>query len=527
MLISVEDITIRVGAGQLFEHTSWSIENDQNWAIIGGTGSGKSILARAIGRKISLAHGRITYYFDGQDRSAQGRTYLNPNELPILSSETHRDFLNQFADYHQARWQSFEGEGAPTVSDLLTAKSIQYRSPYEVSQPIEDEEIYQQKRDYAVQLLKLDYLLERRIHTLSHGESRKVFLARLLMHSPRLLILDDPYVGLDRETRQILAAGIAQLMAGGDPKLLWIGSRCEELPDSIDHVLVVRDNQVTAVGDRQTVLHSLEFKANFFQSNKKGLTSQTLPAYNVAIYGYASALNRNSEPDSVPLIEMDNVSVMYGNVEVLKDISWTVRQGERWMLLGHNGAGKSTLLSLILADNPQSYANSMRLFGKERGSGESVWDIKKNIGWISPELQIYYAKSVSCLEVVCSGLFDSVGLYQTGSADQTVTAMNWMNAFGIEALAGSLFNAISAGQQRLVLLARALVKNPALLILDEPCQGLDSAHRDNFIGLIDRLCQQIPVTLIYVSHHQEEMPAATTYQLKLEHGRISQCGLLR
>jgi molybdate transport system ATP-binding protein len=526
MLISIEDITIRVGTRHLFEHTTWSIEKDQNWAIIGENGSGKSILAKAICRKIPLIQGRISYHFDEID-GPEGRTYLNPNEILMLSAETHRDFLKQYSWYHQARWQSFEGEEAPTVASLLTAKSIQYRSPYETGPQVEDEEIYLQKRDYAVRLLKLDYLMERRIHTLSHGESRKAYIARLLMHSPRLLILDDPYVGLDRETRATLSQGIEQLIEAGDPKILLIGSRNEEIPDSIDHVLVVRDTRVAAKGERETVMNSPEFIASFCQQSQKRPNAQLSAGFKTVVERYASALKRNTTPDSAPLIEMADISVTYGNVEVLKNISWTVKQSERWMLLGHNGAGKSTLLSLILADNPQSYANTISLFGKERGSGESVWDIKKNIGWVSPELQIYYAKTVSCLEVVCSGFFDSVGLFQACSADQIATASDWINAFRIETLSGSSFQSISTGQQRLVLLARALVKNPVLLILDEPCQGLDGGHRDDFIGLIDQLCGHIPITLIYVSHHAEEMPNATTHQLKLEHGRISQIGPLR
>ena len=526
MRITIEDITIRVSDRHLFDHTSWSIENDQNWGIIGETGSGKSVLAKAICRNIPTLQGRITYYFDDQDSRA-GRSFLNPNEILMLSSETHRDFLQQYAGYHQARWQSFEGEDAPTVASLLSPKSIQYRSPFEVSPNIENEAIHLQKRDYAVRLLKLDYLLDRRIHTLSHGESRKVFLARLMMQAARLLILDDPYTGLDRETREVLAQAIEVLIAAGDPKILWIGSRSEEIPHSIDHLLVVHHNHVAAQGRKERVLNSSEFKASFCQQSKRSLYSDNSAAFKAAIERYASALIGTLAENSAPLIEMTDVSVTYGDVQVLKNISWTVRQSERWMLLGHNGAGKSTLLSLILADNPQSYANTICLFGKERGSGESVWDIKKKIGWVSPELQIYYSKTASCLEVVCSGYFDSVGLYQQPTAEQIAPASDWMSAFGIADLAEIPFNSLSTGQQRLVLLARALVKNPPMLILDEPCQGLDSSHRDDFIRLIDRLCEQIPITLITVSHHEEERPAVTTHQLKLEHGRISQIGPLR
>jgi molybdate transport system ATP-binding protein len=284
---------------------------------------------------------------------------------------------------------------------------------------------------------------------------------------------------------------------------------------------------VAVKGERETVINSPEFKASFCQSSQKSLKPRLSAGFKAAAERYASALKENTASDSASLIEMTDVSVTYGSVEVLKNISWTVKPSQRWMLLGHNGAGKSTLLSLILADNPQSYANTISLFGKERGSGESVWDIKKKIGWVSPELQIYYAKTVSCLEVVCSGFFDSVGLFQACSTAQIATASDWISAFGIDALSGSPFQSISTGQQRLVLLARALVKNPVLLLLDEPCQGLDGAHRDDFIGLIDQLCEQIPITLIYVSHDPEEMPGVTTHQLKLEHGRISQIGPLR
>jgi molybdate transport system ATP-binding protein len=367
MLISIEDITIRVGTRQLFEHTTWSVENDQNWAIIGENGSGKSILAKAICRKIPLVQGRISYHFDKMD-GPEGRSYLNPNEALMLSAETHRDFLKQYSGYHQARWQSFEGEEAPSVSDLLTAKSIQYRSPYETGPHLEDEEIYLQKRDYAVKLLKLDYLLERRIHTLSHGESRKVYIARLLMQSPRLLILDDPYVGLDQETRETLSRGIEELIEAGDPKILLIGSRNEEIPDSIDHLLVVRDTRVAAKGKKETVINSPEFIASFCQQSQKRSNAQLSAGFKTVAERYASALKTNTTVDSGSLIEMADVSVTYGNVEVLKNISWTVRQSERWILLGHNGAGKSTLLSLILADNPQSYANTMLLFGGKRVS---------------------------------------------------------------------------------------------------------------------------------------------------------------
>jgi molybdate transport system ATP-binding protein len=217
---------------------------------------------------------------------------------------------------------------------------------------------------------------------------------------------------------------------------------------------------------------------------------------------------------------MQDVSVHYGQVPVLQNITWTVRRGERWALLGKNGAGKTTLLSLILADNPQSYANPITLFGRRRGSGESIWEIKHSIGWVSPELQIYFRQAVSLLDVVCSGFSDSAGFAQPCSSDQTGIAARWIEAFGLELSSDTLFSNLSAGQQRLALLARALVKNPPLLILDEPCQALDESHRAHFLQLLDRLCALTPLTLIYVTHLKGEIPSAITHQLRLEGGKI-------
>jgi molybdate transport system ATP-binding protein len=217
---------------------------------------------------------------------------------------------------------------------------------------------------------------------------------------------------------------------------------------------------------------------------------------------------------------LQHASVNYQDVPVLHDITWTMRQGEHWAIRGPNGAGKSTLLSLILADNPQAYANDLKLFGRQRGSGESIWDIKQRIGWVAPELNNFYQSHDTCRMVVCSGFFDSIGLYHDVTPAQAQVAAAWMQALGIEALAGQSFQAVSIGEQRLILLARALVKQPSLLILDEPCQGLDAPHRTRIIDLLDSLCQQTQVSLLYVTHHTDELPQAITHVLELERGRI-------
>jgi molybdate transport system ATP-binding protein len=516
MLISVNDITIQIGNKHLFEHTNWVIEKNQHWAIAGKTGSGKSTLAKAISYKAQIVRGQIVYYFD-DDSAAQGRTYLNPKEILTFSSESHQDFYRRYSSYHQARWQSLEGDDIPVVSSLFSPDSLEPSSYAEAVPSAAADSVYR-RRDSILDLFKLNSLLERKVHQLSHGESRKVLLARLLMYSPRLLILDDPYTGLDQHSRELLAHAIDTLIAHGDTQILFVSSRVEDIPESIDHLLVVHDSRVAAKGDRKTLSGDANLQPDFSSQGSASSGFQKTAAFEKMVEKYSGALKNNPLLDSSVFVQMENVSITYESNKILNQIQWTVKQGERWALLGHNGAGKTTLLSLILADNPQAYANLITLFGKRRGSGETIWQIKKNIGWVSPELQVHYPKNISCLEVVCSGFFDSIGLYRRCSQAQIELASGWIQVFGMEALADKTFFTLSTGQQRLILLARALVKNPPLLILDEPCQGLDAFYRDYFVGFLNQLCEHTPITLIYVTHYANELPASITHRLMLDHG---------
>ena len=524
--ISIQNISLKIDSRPAFNQASWDILQNEHWAVLGPTGSGKSLLARVLTRSLPLLSGQITYFFD-PDLHPQGRPYTNRKEILVLSPETHRDFLKQYAAYHQARWQSFEGDDAPTVSYLLSAKSIEHQSPFETTPFTIDEKFYEQKRRQVVDLFKLDYLLDRKIIHLSHGESRKVLIARLLMQSPRLLILDDPFTGLDQESRAILSRGIEALLQHGSPQILLISSRIEEIPAAIDHLLVVNDLQIAARGLRQEILARTDLQPLWTipRGDSRPVFKKSA-AFESMVQAYASAFEANPAPRGGDVIRMDHISVRYGSTTVLQDVSWRVQPGERWVLRGHNGAGKSTLLSLIVADNPQAYANRIILFGRERGTGESIWEVKQNMGWVSPELHIYYHQDATSLDVVCSGFFDSVGLYQSCSSRQVDTAMGWLDAFGVEPLAHTSFHTLSTGQQRLCLLARAMVKNPALLVLDEPCQGLDDDHRTYFTALLNQLCAHTPITIIYVTHYQDEIPAAMTHQLLLGQGRILVSGVL-
>jgi molybdate transport system ATP-binding protein len=215
------------------------------------------------------------------------------------------------------------------------------------------------------------------------------------------------------------------------------------------------------------------------------------------------------------VIELRDIHIGYGKRTILKNLNWTVKQGEKWALLGPNGSGKSTLLSLVCADNPQSYANDIRLFGRKRGSGESIWDIKKNIGYVSPEMHNYYLKNLPCIDIVGSGLFDTIGLYRRCTKEQLENCEKWMERFGILHLRDVSFLKVSSGEQRLCLLARAFVKEPSMIILDEPLHGLDYSNKQKARKIIEKYCDDSSKSLIYVTHYTHEIPNCINKQFSL------------
>jgi molybdate transport system ATP-binding protein len=286
-------------------------------------------------------------------------------------------------------------------------------------------------------------------------------------------------------------------------QIILILSNPDDIPSIITHILPVKNKKLLPVSQKTEFLQNTELIRELFPLP----TSTNVPSCQLReVSGdipYANAL------------KMENIHIKYGERILLKDLNWTVKKGEHWALLGPNGAGKSTLLSLVCADNPQGYANTFYLFDKKRGSGESIWEIKKRIGYISPEVHLYFQSNQTCLQIVGSGFFDSIGLYRKCNEKQLETALEWMNIFGIEYLANRSFMQLSFGEQRLVILARAFVKNPELLILDEPLHGLDISNKKKVAAIIENFCRKKDKTLIYVTHYLSEIPPCVTKRFSL------------
>lgn len=447
-----------------------SVNEGESWAFVGSNGSGKSALARALSDELTLLTGSRKSRFEHIVR-------ISFEQLQqLVTDEWHRNNTDLLS----------EGEND---TGRTTAEIIQLEHSNE------------SECQRLAQLFGLSHLLTRRFKYLSTGETRKTLLCQALLSSPDLLILDEPFDGLDVESRQQLAHLLSKLSSEG-LTLVLVLNRFDEIPEFVTHVGILADCHLTLIGLRQAIL-SEALVAQLAQSER--LSGICLPP---------SDTNENNPLiEDIPLIKLTNCFIHYNDRPVINGLNWQVKTDEHWHIVGPNGAGKSTLLTLITGDHPQGYSNDLTLFGRKRGSGETIWDIKKHIGYVSSSLHLDYRVSVSVRHVILSGYLDSIGVYQATSDTQEKLTQQWLDLLGLAALADTPFQSLSWGQQRLTLIARALVKHPRLLILDEPLQGLDPLNRQLVKRWIDILIREGKSQLLFVSHHAEDAPICITHRL--------------
>lgn len=481
--ITLDNVTVRLRDKWLLHHTSWQIRRGENWVIWGANGAGKTTLAKALLGRVAIVQGSVQRHYEQPLADTAGRpamAYVSPEQYHQLFE--HQRLLDEM--------RHFSGR----VDEVTRGRALLGRRPFQASAHWARIE----------RLLDLKPLLIKEVETLSSGEMRKLLLGRALAADPQMLILDEPFNALDGGSQERLMNFLIDLEAAGTQMILITHRPAEILP-CFSHVLHLQSGRVVWQGKRSQFLKRLS-------KEPCGTKQVSVPA---------PAISNAAARGGAPLIEMRGVRVKYGSQLVLDCIDWVMRAGENWALIGPNGAGKSTLLRLITGDNLQSYANRIALFGRLKGSGESVWEIKQHIGVVHDELQARYQKDLSGFDVVCSGYFDSLGLYRLCSGEQRRTARRWVSALGLEDLARQRMARLSFGQQRLILIARAMVKSPPLLILDEPCNGLDEFHCRQVLDLLDQIGRNGCTNLLYVSHRPAEIPACITHRLFLEDGRIS------
>jgi molybdate transport system ATP-binding protein len=460
-----------MGGTLLLDNLDWTIAPGEHWALTGHSGSGKTLLAHTL-----LGQ----HFFTGNITA--------PTRRIAIVEQQHR-FRNRPGStelYYQQRFNASDADQTITVAQELAGAGWPEPDPT------------------LIELLHIHPLLQKPLIQLSNGENKRVQLTIALLDTPEFLILDNPFLGLDVEGRATLHDIINKLGQKGIQLLLITNPH--ELPKAITHVARLDQGKLIYKGDKAG------FHGGDQPQNTPNLDAAFLENLRLIAAGTACA------SDFTFAIRIIDTNIRYGGNTILQNINWEVRKGERWNVSGPNGAGKSTLLSLITADNPQAYANEIWLFDRRRGTGETIWDIKKKIGFVSPEFHLYFDTGATTATVIASGLFDTIGLFRTLDTEQEAAVERWICLLSLQSFRNRRLAQLSTGQQRMVLLARALIKNPPLLILDEPCQGLDEQQTTYLRDIVTTLCETFGTTLIYVSHYQQELPACIDHWLRLDKG---------
>ncbi|MBO9618380.1 MAG: ATP-binding cassette domain-containing protein [Niabella sp.] len=465
--IILNNVTVKQADKLLLNNISFSLHPGEHLALFGASGSGKSLLAKALQGEL-FHSGTVTY--------KKHNEVVQPTIAYIPAAQ---DKATGAAGYYQQRF-NIGATPATTLTEALLKKG---------------------DRKAVVGWLEKFQLADRG-HTpllqLSNGELKKMQLIGHLLTQPDILILDNVFTGLDIKSRKALHTVLNQLAAEGITIILITDSH--ELPASITHFAEMAEGAIVNFAP----VEQLGFMQAMQAKKSEGLLPAMKKAYHIG-----------------PLISMKNVSVTYDGVTVLNNITWQVNNGACWQIKGPNGAGKSTLLSLINADHPQGYSQQLSLFGKKRGSGESIWEIKSRIGLVSPELQRFFSRSTTVTQAIGSGFFDTIGFFHKLNPVQEQKVREWLSFFALAEKADRRFATLSGGEQRLVLIARALVKDPLLLTLDEPCLGLDNNQAQMVLQLLERIHQETGMTLLFISHYDEEVPPCVKHVLELNKGVAS------
>ncbi len=478
IVFSFSDVTLRVRDCHLLAHTHWTVRTGENWAVIGPNGAGKTTLMRAVTGHIPAVSGKIL----------RAHPMAAPEAVGYVSFDLEQRIIDRERVRDDARFFSGKSDDRLQAGDIVFHTRPGHRHG-------------RWKIDGRLTALDLTDLLNRDLRHLSTGELRRVFIGRALLKSNGLLVLDEPFEGLDARHFRIVAKTLDKLMSLG-VQLILVTHLIGELPGQINQILTIKNGRVHTQGTRAKVLAS-----EAFQHLYGSLTHQSPDVL--------SAVRPTTHRAAETIIEIRNATIQYGSFTVFNHFSWKVNRGENWAISGPNGSGKTTLLRLITGDHLQAYANEIYLFGRRRGSGESIWEIKKRFGLVSAELQRGYRKPIPARDVVRSGFFDSIGLYRLCNPSQQAEAEKWIDRLNVAALMHRRYDQLSFGESKMVLITRAMVKSPAVLILDEPCQGLDPSNRHRVLALVDQIGQTTDTQIVFVTHRPDEVPTCTTHWLKM------------
>ncbi|SDD08760.1 molybdate transport system ATP-binding protein [Algoriphagus faecimaris] len=489
-LLEIRQCKIAYKGKQAFDQLSFSWERGQCWAIISASGWLQTAFIETLRGNSVVFSGQISRPFamDYLEEKSQKKEVNSFRDLMAYVSQayTFKNKSNLQNFYFQQRFNSSESDEASTVKEYLEDCLGEKKGVWTLASVME--------------LLDLKALKDESLLKLSNGESRRLNLAGGLLKQPKIFLMDYPMTGLDKTTRNNFGGLIKKIQEAGVHVLLTTSA--EDIPDGVSHIAELDSRGVSQI-----------WLSNEFPQE---------PAYQVKKSWDWSLLNELLPPspsDHQVLVDLRQVSISYGGKKVLDRINWKINPGEKWQLKGPNGSGKSTLISILIGENPQAYSQSIYLFGRKRGTGESIWDIKRPIGFVAPELARFFPANQTCEKVILSGFFDTMGLFKKPTEQQKNLASKWMQFFDLEEEATLLFKSLSLEKMRWALLARALIKKPDLLILDEASQGLDSMQRQLFKETISELSKTYSLAVIFVSHYEEDVPSIVNQTLELQAGK--------
>ena len=474
-IISMRGVSHAYRALPVLHNLDWQFHAGEQWACLGPNGAGKTTLASILSGQLRWRSGAVEF-----GRGIRSTGYVCFEQQKAMCGRDRQrddsDFRGDAQDPGTTVERAILGQQAPGP-----------------------------QFEYWIGRLGIRHLLRRGIRFISTGEMRKILLLRAIISQPQLLILDNPLDGLDLASQQEMAVILEELLQS-ELRLLLLCRQLEDLPAGVSHLLVLEDGRKIRAGEREAVLGDARVQALM---NPPPLELGELPA---------AAERPWRLVRGQPLLELQGVKVNYGAIEVFRNLDWVLRPGQHCHISGPNGCGKTTLLSLINGDNHKAYGQNITLFGQRRGTGESVWEIKQKYGLVDTRLQLAHVRGMRVIEVVVSGFFDTIGLYDDWGDQQRQTAGRWLRALGLGEREQQEFDALSFGMQRMVLLARAMVKSPIILILDEPCLGLDSYHRRAVLEAIDHIAEHSDTHILYVSHCAGEVPACINQRLEFVAG---------
>lgn len=466
-LFELKQLGLSYRAHPVLKGIQWRWERGEHWALLGPNGAGKTALASILA---------------GEEQHFSGHFTRGPaldSAIAYVCFERGRRLCERDRKLDCAEFESSAVDVGTRVRDLLGGDAPE------------------SERQQVIDLLGLEGVLDRGLRYVSTGEMRKSLLASALLEKPALMILDSPLDGLDRSMQQQLGEALDTII-GRSHATLVLCRNAEDVPAACTHVALVDRGRLVSAGERDEVLRSTTCR-----------TLMAPPPLRLRAPDLPVPVREGPEKT----LELRNVAVSFGEHSVFRDLNWTLRRGQHCMISGPNGCGKSTLLDLLTGDNHKAYGQDVSLFGHRRGSGESVWDIKSRFGRVDARMQFAFPSGCTVIDTVLSGFFDSLGLIDTPGDRQRATAMQWLRALGLDQAAGDEFAAQSFGMQRLILLARAVVKNPTILLLDEATLSLDARHVTLMLNALDHVVEHSDSQLLFVSHSAGEVPACINQTL--------------